>query len=148
MKYTFILLLLVLVGCGGDDSHKKDKKDKKEQSNEALNLETDTIVTKSDYDMSTVDKKNQKEFKENLAKIEKVHGEQWDFCTCVVKNDSINKAFSQPVSDAQFDRLSLRFDEIDQRCKAFLLQSPNVTPEERIKHEKKVRNCLKEAGIK
>ena len=85
--------------------------------------------------MSTVDKKNQKEFKENLAKIEKVHGEQWDFCTCVVKNDSINKAFSQPVSDAQFDRLSLRFDEIDQRCKAFLMQSPNVTPEERIKHE-------------
>ena len=105
-------------------------------------------VTKNSDLFSLFFKKNQKEFKENLAKIEKVHGEQWDFCTCVVKNDSINKAFSQPVSDAQFDRLSLRFDEIDQRCKAFLMQSPNVTPEERIKHEKKVRNCLKEAGIK
>lgn len=102
----------------------------------------------SDYDMSTVDKKNSKEFKENLVKIEKQFGEQWGFCDCVIKNDSINKAFSKQVSDTEFERLSDRFDEIDQKCKAFLAQNPNTTPDERAKHEKKVKKCLKEAGIK
>lgn len=103
----------------------------------------------SDYDMSTVDKKNSKEFKENLVKIEKQFGEQWGFCDCVIKGDSINKAFSNPnLPDKEFDRLSERFDEIDEKCKAFRIQNPNVTPEERAKHEKKVKKCLKEAGIK
>lgn len=85
---------------------------------------------------------------ESLIEIEKKYGEQWDFCTCVIKNDSINKAFSKPVSDSEFDRLSERFDVIDEKCKAFLVQNPNVTPEERVEHERKVKKCLKEAGIK
>jgi hypothetical protein len=102
---------------------------------------------KSDYDMSTVDVKDRAEFKETLKKIETQHGEQWDFCTCVVKNDSINKAVAQPLSDQEFERLSERLDVIDKHCKAFLAQNPNQTPEERVKHEKQVKKCLKEAGI-
>lgn len=106
------------------------------------------VEIKSDYDMSTVDSENLADFQQSLAKIEAEHGVQWDFCTCVIKNDSINKAFAKEVSDAEFDRLSERFDEIDQKCKAFLAQNPNSTPEERAIHEKKVKKCLKEAGIK
>ena len=103
----------------------------------------------SDYDMSTVDKKNSKEFKENLVKIEKQYGEQWSFCDCVIKNDSIDKAFKNPnIPDKEFDRLANRLDEIDAKCQAFRIQNPNLTPEERLKHEKKVKKCLKEAGIK
>ncbi|MCH2230444.1 MAG: hypothetical protein MK105_08875 [Crocinitomicaceae bacterium] len=103
----------------------------------------------SDYDMSTVDKKNSAEFKENLVKIEKEFGEQWSFCDCVVKGDSINKAFMNPnLPDDEFDRLASRLDEIDEKCQAFRIQNPSGTPEERAEHEKKVRKCLKVAGIK
>jgi len=109
---------------------------------------SDTVLV-SDYDMSKVDKKHVKEFKENLVKIEKEFGEQWDFCLCVVKGDSLNKAFSNPnLPDDEFNRLADRLDEVDNKCKAFRIQNPNITPEERAIHEKKVRNCLKEAGLK
>ena len=88
------------------------------------------------------------ELQESIAKIEKKYGEQWDFCDCVVKGDSINKAFSKPnLPDAEFDRLAKRFDEIDVKCQAFRIQDASRTPEQRAAHEKKVRKCLKEAGV-
>lgn len=87
------------------------------------------------------------ELQESIAKIEEKYGEQWEFCDCIIKGDSINKAFSKPnLPDAQFDRLSKRFDEIDKKCQAFRIQDPNRTPEQRELHEKKVRKCLREAG--
>ena len=148
-KLLFIITVFTVLSCSSNwDSPEGDT------------LACDTLMEKdlekdsldeqiiSDYDMSTVDKKNSKEFKENLVKIEKQFGEQWGFCDCVIKNDSINKAFSKQVSDTEFDRLSERFDEIDQKCKAFLAQNPSTTPEDRAKHEKKVKKCLKEAGIR
>lgn len=89
------------------------------------------------------------ELKESIAKIEEKYGEQWDFCDCVVKGDSINKAFAkQNLPDAEFDRLAKRFDVIDEKCQAFRIQDANRTPEQRDIHERKVRKCLKEAGIK
>jgi hypothetical protein len=82
-------------------------------------------------------------------KIEGKYGEQWDFCNCVVKGDSLNKAISSgKLSDAAFDRLSKRFDEIELRCKVFKMQDPNRTPEERLIHEKKVQDCLENIGDK
>lgn len=112
-------------------------------------LDLDTSKIKSEYDLTNVDKKNLKEFKESLEKIEKEHGIQWDFCTCIIKNDSIDKAFKNPdLSDAEFDRLAERFDVIEQHCKAFLAQDANQTPEDRAEHEERVRKCLKNAGIK
>jgi hypothetical protein len=89
------------------------------------------------------------ELKASIKKIEAKYGEQWDFCDCVVKGDSINKAFSKPnIPDKEFDRLSKRFDEIDEKCQAFRIQDANRTPEERAAHEKKVKKCLKNAGVK
>lgn len=112
-------------------------------------LTLDTTEFKSEYDLGQVAEKDREEFKENLKKIEEEHGAQWDFCTCMVKNDSINKAFQNPnLSDAEVDKLMVRFDEIEVRCKASLAQDPNQTPEDRLEHEEKVRNCLKEAGLK
>ena len=148
-KLLFFITLFTVISCSTDDNNSdilSDDLDSLAFDNNVRDTLDKQII--SDYDMSTVDKKDQKEFKQSLAKIEKIHGEQWDFCTCVVKNDSINKAFAKPVSDKEFDRLSDRFDAIDSKCKAFLAQSPNVTPEERVAHEKKVKKCLKAAGIK
>ena len=62
--------------------------------------------------------------------------------------DEQTSELAKPVSDSEFERLSNRFDEIETHCQAFLAQNPNQTPEERVKHEKQVKKCLKEAGIK
>ncbi|MBI3135529.1 MAG: hypothetical protein HYZ14_12705 [Bacteroidetes bacterium] len=82
----------------------------------------------------------------NQNEIEAKYGVQWDFCDCVVKNDSIEKAIMNTEDEAQIDLILIRMDEVDQHCKAMLAQ-PNVTPEQRDKHARKVRKCLKEAGV-
>ena len=89
------------------------------------------------------------ELKEEIEKIEATYGAQWDFCDCVMKGDSLNTAISAgKLSDAEFNRLSKRFDEIELRCKVFKMQDPNRTPEERLAHEKKVNDCLENFGDK
>lgn len=87
------------------------------------------------------------ETEETANIIEKEYGEQWDFCDCAVKNDSVNSAIenSENLSDDEFDILFARMDEIDQHCKE-LLTAPNTTPEERDRHKRKIRKCLKNAG--
>ncbi len=81
--------------------------------------------------------------KESTKRIEAQYGEQWDFCDCVNKGDSLNKAIAAgKLSDDAFDRLSRRFDEIERRCKAFKIEDPSRTPQERIAHEKRVKDCL------
>ncbi len=78
--------------------------------------------------------------------IEAKYGVQWDFCDCVVKNDSIEKALMATEDEAQIDLILVRMDEVDKHCKAMLAQ-PNTTPEQRDRHARKVRKCLKEAGV-
>lgn len=85
------------------------------------------------------------ELNESIAKIEEKYGEQWDFCHCVVVNDSIDKAIKSGNTD---DVLLERWDYVDKKCQAFRIQDASRTPEQRDLHEKKVRKCLKEAGIR
>ena len=147
----FAVLLFAMFSCGGktDGPTDESKPTKRASYEDSLNAQKDSMKIVSEYDMETVDRKHQKEFMQNLKKIEDKYGDQWDFCTCVVKNDSINKAIqNQSLSDKDFDRLIERMDAIDQKCKAFLVQSPNQTPEERLVHNKKVKDCLKAAGLK
>ena len=141
---SLFFVLLFSVSCSQGDS-----------KTENLDSTDDTLLVESLEDaLSTeVNEKKRKndslELKESIKKIEAKYGEQWDFCDCVVKGDSINKAFLKPnLPDKEFDRLSKRFDEIDEKCQAFRIQDANRTPEERIIHEKKVKKCLRAAGIK
>ena len=108
----------------------------------AKNDSIDSIII-SEYDMSDIDKKDIIEFKENLVQIEEEFGEQWDFCMCVIKGDSINGAFmNEHISDANFVLLEKRLDQIDEKCKAFRVQNPSITPDERAAHKRNVRLCL------
>lgn len=151
VKTTFaVLLLFFLFSCGEDKpvlpiNLKTDVIDTLETKVEIDSTDVDTII--SDYDFSKVDAKDRQEFKENLVKIEKKYGVQWDFCDCAVKSDSVNKAFMN-VSDEEFDALMARSDFIDEKCQGFRAQSADRTPEDRAKHEAKIRKCLKEAGTK
>jgi len=144
--YTFFLFLLF--SCGDEHPEQVQIDDQgKGLSNIDTLVETNDKLDEqivSDYDVSDMKPSESIEFKENLIKIEKKHGVQWGFCECVIKNDSINKAFESNLSDEEFDRLAIRLDEIDEKCKAFRVQNPNQTPEERADHEKKVRACLQE----
>lgn len=146
MKITYLLFILILLfSC----SEKEPCKDcggcsfTFEESDESLEAALENANNSQNNGIDT------NELQESIAKIEEKYGEQWDFCDCVVKGDSINKAFSKPnLPDAEFDRLSKRFDEIDEKCQAFRIQDANRTPEQRELHEKKVKKCLREAGIK
>jgi len=150
MKKPLLLVTIIFViGCNSND--KNDDSDI--ISNDITLGDTGLVIsindTISDYDMSTVDQENSQEFKENLIKIEQEFGDQWGFCDCVIKGDSINKAFANPnISDNKFKKLSDRFDIIDEKCRAFRIQNPNITPQERRSHEVKVKKCLRDAGIK
>ena len=134
----------MLISCGGNET-------KTEPTDE---LVQDSVEMGLDDALKSADKKEKPamdsvDLKKSIKKIEAKYGEQWDFCDCVVKGDSINKAFMKPnIPDKEFDRLSKRFDEIDEKCQAFRIQDADRTPEERALHEKKVRRCLREAGIK
>lgn len=119
------------------------KKDKEEV--------VDTLQLALIKDLDTAKKQSEiKEFKENLVKIEKKYGEQWGFCECVVANDSVNDAVLKLVDfeTPQAEKLLERFDYISQKCQAFISMDNNKTPEERAKHEKRVKNCLRDAKKK
>ena len=140
----FTCIILLTTSCGTGESEPLES-----------NLGEDTLQVESLEDALSKEANDKKrkndslESKESIKKIEEKYGEQWDFCDCVVKGDSINKAFTKPnLPDKEFDRLSKRFDEIDEKCQAFRILDANRTPEERAAHEKKVKKCLKEAGIK
>lgn len=80
---------------------------------------------------------------ESIQVIEEKYGKQWDFCDCVRKGDSLNKALQNPsLSDYETDKLLKRFEVIDQRCQVFKIMDPNRTPRERKAHERKVKKCL------
>lgn len=85
---------------------------------------------------------------DSLAVIEQEHAEQWEFCTCVIKNDSIQKAIQQPdLSDEDLDRIIERLDLIEARCKVLLVEYEKLTPEERELHEARARECLIEKSM-
>ncbi len=117
-----------------------------ESGNDSLAIDTSMIdtLTIEPIDTAVIDSSGYANEEEVLATvIEEKFGEQWDFCDCVVKNDSVNKAI-ETAGDDEFDALLERMDVIDQHCKE-MLTTPNTTPEERSKHERKVNKCLRSA---
>ncbi len=133
----FILTLLV-VSCSGEQKKQENLKDIKND------IDTSTVSKLPEKEskkvVKVIDKKTEK--KEVHEKIVAKYGEQWDFCNCVVKNDSINTALEKTLTDKQTDKLMARWEYVDSKCKEFLT-TPNTTPEQRAKHEWKVKQCLK-----
>lgn len=137
-----ILILSSFVSCG---ESKKEVKEKplttveKIQENQA-EIQSVVISKKKKTHASMV----QKDMEKAKKIIEKKYGEQWDFCTCAQKNDSINKAFTKPnIPDKEFDRLFKRLEYVEDKCQVFLIEDANSTPEQREAHAKKVRDCLR-----
>jgi hypothetical protein len=136
---------LLLNACGGEGPT-----DTENNGNDTLAIDTSLGIDTTDINpIDTVAVYSAGYINEDEAltsQIEKVYGEQWDFCDCVVKNDSVNKAI-ESAGDDEFDALLVRMDTIDKHCKE-MLTAANTTPEERDRHKRKVRKCLKNAGIK
>jgi hypothetical protein len=141
--FQLLLLSLLVVSCGSNEACKDCETE----------TTTDTIAKADNLEAALKDTITEKksvaiENKENHEKIVKKYGEQWDFCTCVVANDSINDAFEKGnMTPKQEEKLMARWEYVDNKCKE-LLTTPNTTPEERAKHDKKVMKCLKQNGLK
>jgi len=143
--FNVFILSLLLISCNSGDGDNNDNID-------SLIIPIDTLITEIDTTSSLPDSLKGKGYVESTEEIEKEiekkFGKQWDFCDCIVKQDSVNKAAAKDgLTDAQYDALFDRMDVIDKHCMA-LTATPNTTPEERQKHERKVKKCLKNAGIK
>lgn len=134
---TLILVALVFTSCSCETQTRNGKK-KKQVTKTELPLRSDAIPKKKAQLIERTELKQ---------KIEKKYGEQWDFCACILKNDSINKAFKNKLTPEQEDKLIDRWDFVETKCKE-LTTFDNTTPEERAIYQKKVSQCLKNARSK
>jgi hypothetical protein len=126
-KFLYLGLAVVFnlfVACKGSGEEGESTE------NDTLSVDTlaDSTLVDSTLFMDDSGYVNEELETENL--IEATYGEQWDFCACVVKNDSINKVLENAGDDADYDAILERMDEIDAHCKT-MLTTPNTTPEER-----------------
>lgn len=141
--FIHFILLLFLVSCNSNKSAEQ-------KTSEVQVLETDLELHSDIIDSTPVIEEKSlpenvrkitehPEMKEIKKKLEQKFGVQWDFCTCVIKNDSILEAFNT-ASDEDFEKIMKRSDYIDSKC-SMIRSTPNTTPEERAKHENAVRTC-------
>ncbi|MBP6090994.1 MAG: hypothetical protein KA521_07030 [Crocinitomicaceae bacterium] len=136
MKLLFLLLIVFAVfSC------------KNKQDTNQSRLETEqralgkNALKQSNHKEKYVSKSTEKAVLE--SKIKEKYGQQYTFCDCIQKGDSLNKALkNNKLSDKELDRLIIRFDEIDKKCQSFRLNDANATPRERQKYKKKVKACL------
>lgn len=133
---TLILAALAIASCTCETKTRNDKK-KQQVTKTELPMRSDAVPKKKAQLIERTELKQ---------KIEKKYGEQWDFCACILKNDSINKAFKNKLTPEQEDKLIDRWDFVETKCKE-LTTFDNTTPEERANYQKKVSNCLKNKDI-
>lgn len=136
---TLFILPLLFFACNNepieDTNNINDLKTPERDSSEIIfEVEKDSLT-----------KTEAQELDQNLGKITEKYGEQWGFCDCVKANDSVNNALieMEDFEGKAFEKLMERSEEVTKRCQAFLSLDAHKTPEERAKHEQKVKNCLK-----
>ena len=141
--YFYSILIILFIACQGSEASKIT-------TNE---INSDSITMAVDNSSIKIDSLLENDYEEvavnaDPVKIEKKYGKQWDFCDCIYKTDSVNKAIenSEHLSDADITILFDRFEAIDLRCKA-LITGSHRTPEERKIHQRKVRKCKQSLGI-
>jgi len=111
-------------------------------NNDTLNTTESNAAEEKDIDTTEIIYQNP-EVQEAHVAIVKEFGKQWGFCRCITKSDSVNAALME-ASDEDFDNVKERSDFIDSKCKDMLIQ-PNSTPEDRMKHKQKVKNCQQQS---
>jgi hypothetical protein len=136
----FALLTFLIFSCKNEPNPLNNLKTK--EDTDSSEIDSIKIIKDSPKKIEIINEKAEKV--ENHTKIVEKYGEQWDFCSCVIKNDSINKAFEKNLTDNQSEKLMVRWEFVENKCKEFLT-TPNTTPEEREAHELKVKRCLKNA---
>lgn len=129
---TLILAALAIASCTCETKTRNDKK-KQQVTKTELPMRSDAVPKKKAQLIERTELKQ---------KIEKKYGEQWDFCACILKNDSINKAFKNKLTPEQEDKLIDRWDFVETKCKE-LTTFDNTTPEERAIYQARVKKCLK-----
>lgn len=142
--YIIFLFLAILTSCSQTETNSEVIEIETDDTTQVEVVKEDITPEQAVVEAIKKDKSVDVDFKENKKEIEKVFGEQWDFCHCVVVNDSIDKAVKSGNFD---DKLMERFDEVEVKCKSFLVMDNSRTPEERMLHEKKIKNCLRDAGL-
>jgi hypothetical protein len=141
MKKLKVLLIgcLIFSSCNSNNADSTPKVKPQEHKEKVAEVTGDHLLN-----VQEKPKRNLKEKQVNHEKIVSKYGEQWDFCSCVQANDSINRASQKGLNEKQAELLMKRWEVVEIKCKEFLT-NPNRTPEERDLHEKKVAKCLKEA---
>lgn len=142
---TFFAAILLFSSACKSDSAGNDEVDNDSDSTNVSDtmLTDDKDIDTTDVELDTVEVVYEDPAVQEAHKeIVKKYGTQWDFCTCIKKSDSVNTALME-ASDSEFDAVMARSEFIDSKCKGLLIQ-PNATPEDRIKHENKVKKCLNE----
>lgn len=120
------------------------------ENNGKRNVKRQHVSKKEEHKSKVVDFTHKQNYiskkKEKLllqSQIATKYGQQFTFCECVQKGDSLNKALkNQKLSEKALDQLLIRFEEIDKKCQAFRLNDANATPRERQQYKKKVKECL------
>ncbi len=117
----FLISFFLILGCSDSENSSKNSSDSKIKSQD-----TSTIV-----------------IEDNHERIKKKYGEQWDFCDCVKKNDSIDKLLkNQTLSDSELDKVLKRADVVENNCKILLTDLKSNKPSDRQRHQEKVKACL------
>ncbi|MBU2018366.1 MAG: hypothetical protein KJ941_01860 [Bacteroidetes bacterium] len=146
---TWVILMILLPvfsleGCKSNNSSgDKDLQNARDSIafQDSLAMASEQKLPDLTVNKPIISKNIDKNFEANKAKIEKKYGNQWDFCRCIIMNDSLDQLIKKGAE--LDDAFMTKFDEVDQKCKAFLTMSPNQTPDERKLHEQKIRECLK-----
>lgn len=136
LQYAFFPVgMLLFFSCTNGES-KYDIVEIEEEGNLTIEAVDSIEIDTTEYVSEVVEKNEIKK------EIEKKYGKQWDLCDCVKKNDSIQKVIEKMGDEDDFDPVFARMEEIDQHCKE-MLTIPNTTPEDRQKHQKRVKDCLR-----
>lgn len=142
----YFVCFVYLFGCQTDSSNDVISSPEVEiDSTETMDLSELEVEEKDSTDVEIDKRYADEDLQKTHEEIVKKYGEQWDFCMCIVKNDSVQKALeSDDLSDEAFDLLFERSEFIDTKCKELLIFD-NSTPEKREEHQKRVKNCLRAA---